>query len=554
LCLASLGGEMGFINSLIGRRQFLVASAASVAALTLEKLTKGLGLASSFATEKPDSQGKRALRGCVVYYSATGSTGKVAGAIHRGMKKVMECDIAPLKKLDPKKMAKYDVIAIGGPIWYFRETANLRNYAYNMPDMSGKLCIPFCTHGTNPDGFFYSLSTQLLKKGLKIIGWNDWYGGCSHVLHQPSPYFTDGHPDEIDLKEAEAFGKEMAERAQKIYAGDKSLIPEIPAGADADSLWMPQGFGDGRGMGNGVPGGGSGSALSGGATSANGPGGQMPGAGPAAAGMVVGGAAVAGGTPGSMSGGGQSGMPGGARGAVPGGMPGPGAAGGKTAGANGAAGGAAPRGMPGNANAATMTPAIDLTKCVYPRCRTCMDVCVVDAIDLSLLSAQPADVSETKFLVRQACLHCAHPLCEKGCSYDAITCDNGTKTEHVFDMKKCIYPKCTLCIDNCPMDAIDFTQNPPHIKRNCEGCDVCWCVCPKDAISIPNIATTHARLTPSSAEDGFFAALNAAEKTGRFRRLVPLDKIGWDHIVYKNPNAPRVVLHEENYPYEVKGA
>jgi flavodoxin/ferredoxin len=518
---------MGLINSLIGRRQFLVASAASVAAMTLGKLTKVLGLTSSFASEKQDPQGKSALRACVVYYSATGSTGKVAGAIHRGMKKVMECDIAPLKKLDPKKMAGYDVVVIGGPIWYFRETANLRNYVYNMPRMDGKPCILFCTHGTNPDGFFYSLSTHILKKGFSIIGWNDWYGGCSHVLHQPSPYFTDGHPDEIDLKEAAAFGKEMAERAKKIYAGEKGLIPAIPSGPDVDSLWVPQGFGDGPGMGNGMPGGANGKAQ----------GGDQ-----AAAVLIAGGAVAAGGTAIGMKSPSQGGMPSGA-----------GPAGGKTGGPGGFGGGAAPRGMPGNANAATMTPVIDLAKCVYPRCRACVDECLVGAINLEQ-DLHGVMASESKILVKQACLHCAHPLCEKACAYDAITCDNGTKTEHVFDMKKCIYPKCTLCIDNCPMDAIDFSQNPPHIKRNCEGCDVCWCVCPYDAISIPNITTTHALLKPNGSEDAFFAALNEAEKKGRFRRLVPLDKIGWDHIVYMNPHAPRVVLKAENYPNEVKGS
>jgi flavodoxin/ferredoxin len=463
-----------------------MALAGSVFMPAIKRAAKVLGLPLSESTALASAAtAARPLKACVVYYSATGSTGKVAGAIHRGMKSVMACDVAPIKKMDPKTMVQYDVIAVGGPIWYFRETANLRLFVYDMPPMDGKLCVPFCTHGTNPDGFFYSLSTQILKKGLKIIGWNDWYGGCSHVLHQPSPYFTDGHPDEIDLKEAETFGREMAECALRIYAGETNLIPDIPAGPDADSLWVPLGYdssGGMPGMEEGMP-----------------PGEGMPGMG----------------------------------GDMPEGS-----------------GGGAPRGMPGNPDAATMTPTIDLDKCIYPRCTACIDNCLVDAIDLSL-SVQGARVSESKFLVKEACLHCSHPLCEKACDYDAITFDNGTKTEHVFDMNKCTYPKCTLCVDECPMDSIDFSRNPPHIKRNCEGCDVCWCVCPEDAISIPNLATTHALLQPTGPEDGFFADLNEAEKTGRFRRLVPLDQIGWDNIVMNNPKAPRVVLKPGNYPYEV---
>jgi Fe-S-cluster-containing hydrogenase component 2 len=145
-------------------------------------------------------------------------------------------------------------------------------------------------------------------------------------------------------------------------------------------------------------------------------------------------------------------------------------------------------------------------------------------------------------------------MCERACAYDAITYKQ-MRTKHVYDMKKCTYPKCTLCIDNCPMYSIDFS-NPqqPVVHNNCEGCDLCWCICPYDAISIPNIAETHALLANSETrwDSPFLANLNQAEKTGRFRRLMPIDKVGWGNIVYKNPNAPRVVLHEENYPYEVK--
>jgi menaquinone-dependent protoporphyrinogen IX oxidase len=53
----------------------------------------------------------------IVYYSATGSTAKIAKAMHRGMKEVIECDIAPLKKADHQSLPQYDVIALGAPIW-----------------------------------------------------------------------------------------------------------------------------------------------------------------------------------------------------------------------------------------------------------------------------------------------------------------------------------------------------------------------------------------------------------------------------------------------------
>jgi formate hydrogenlyase subunit 6/NADH:ubiquinone oxidoreductase subunit I len=320
----------------------------------------------------------------------------------------------------------------------------------------------------------------------------------------------------------------MAERARRIFNGERNLIPEIPSGPDADSLWKPFGYDSGGGMPEGMDVG-----MPAGDGAPGGPGGGEGPAPEAVAGAGIPGGGMSG--PGSpLAGGDAGGMPGGGDVAVEMGS------------------GGAPRGMPGNADAATMVPSIDLAKCVYPRCTSCMDLCLVDAIDLALAVQKP-QVSGSEFLVKEACLHCSHPLCEKACEYDAITFDNGAKTEHVFDMKKCTYPKCTLCVDECPMDSIDFTRNPPHVKRNCEGCDVCWCVCPEDAVSIPNIEGTHALLKPTGPEDGFFAALNAAEKSGRFRRLVSMEEIGWDNIVMDNPNAPRVVLKPENYPHEING-
>jgi Fe-S-cluster-containing hydrogenase component 2 len=123
-------------------------------------------------------------------------------------------------------------------------------------------------------------------------------------------------------------------------------------------------------------------------------------------------------------------------------------------------------------------------------------------------------------------------------------------------MTKCTYPKCTLCIDNCTMDSIDFSRLPPVVHNNCEGCDLCWCICPEGAIDIPNIIEAHASGPMAAAMAArtlpFRDKLDRAIASGRFRPLLSLvNDIGWDNQVYKNTNAPRVVLHEENYPYQV---
>jgi Fe-S-cluster-containing hydrogenase component 2 len=119
-------------------------------------------------------------------------------------------------------------------------------------------------------------------------------------------------------------------------------------------------------------------------------------------------------------------------------------------------------------------------------------------------------------------------------------------------MKKCTYPECTLCLDNCLMNAIYVSDGKLLLHNNCEGCDVCWCVCPKDAINIPNLVATHERLAPSGPESFFFADLNAAEKAGKFRRLVPLDQVGWDYRIYQDTNLPRIKFTDKDEWPEMK--
>jgi Fe-S-cluster-containing hydrogenase component 2 len=95
------------------------------------------------------------------------------------------------------------------------------------------------------------------------------------------------------------------------------------------------------------------------------------------------------------------------------------------------------------------------------------------------------------------------------------------------------------------MNAIDFSVNPPVSKWSCEGCDLCWVICPEGAIEITNLKTTHARMAARPDQDHPFLKLLAeAEAKGKFRRLTPLDKVGWDNIIYKIKRHPRFSIEE----------
>jgi ferredoxin len=90
------------------------------------------------------------------------------------------------------------------------------------------------------------------------------------------------------------------------------------------------------------------------------------------------------------------------------------------------------------------------------------------------------------------------------------------------------------------MDAIDFSVSPPRFKANCEKDDLCWVICPEGAIIMDNLAETHGRMGMRRGDTGgFHHLLEEAEKAGKFRRLTPLDEVGYDNPIWKMTQTPR---------------
>jgi len=407
---------MSLIRLLLKRRQFLVTVLNSAFALAFGKILQAFGMtaqtSAAKATANQGTGGKKSLKGIVVYYSGTGNTAQIAYALYKGMKSVIACDVAPINRVKPADMAKYDVMALGSPNWYMREVVNTKIFTHDMPRMDGKHCIIFGTHGGSPVGQFWSMSRNVLKKGMTIIGWSDWYGSDFMTPHSSYPDGEWGHPDSIDLAEAEAFGKRMAEYSIRIYAGEKELVPEIPQpDLGQQNLWSPL-------------------ASDGNITFASPP-------------------------PDSI-------------------------------------------------------PHFDLAKCVYPRCTQCVENCPANAIDFSVLTAAGSIISKdsivtqdsifaqdltkrpdstpiSPLILKEACQHCGG-ICQRVCLYDAIAYA-GEKIQITVNTKKCTYPKCTACIDECPQSCMDFARYPQVVIHNhCEAEGLCWGICPENAIEVPNMA------------------------------------------------------------------
>jgi flavodoxin/ferredoxin len=182
------------------------------------------------------------MKSIVIYYSQTGNTKQIAEAIYSGMSQsVNECDIVPLEKINAQNLVNYDLIGLGSPVIGFQEPDIVTDYIKKMPSMKGKYGFVFCTHGTCPGSYISRVVLALRRKGMVITGWNDWFGSL-FIPIMIKPYYTDGHPDEIDLKEAKAFGREIVERSRKIASGRLRLIPRLPRKEKYDKLYGTPSF------------------------------------------------------------------------------------------------------------------------------------------------------------------------------------------------------------------------------------------------------------------------------------------------------------------------
>jgi len=200
------------------------------------------------------------MKGIVIYYSMSGSTGKIAQAIHKGMGQVADqCDIVTIKGANGVPgmrighLLEYDLIGIGSPVWRSTITPNVLNFINTMPSRELQFiynnnyerkfapeekqhCFFFIVHGKWPGAAIERAWKVLDTRGLTVIGWDDWYGSA-FMTYAQKPWQTDGHPDDIDLREAEEFGRQMVNRSQKISQGETNLIPKLPTGEEYLELY-----------------------------------------------------------------------------------------------------------------------------------------------------------------------------------------------------------------------------------------------------------------------------------------------------------------------------
>jgi len=184
------------------------------------------------------------MRTLIITFSQTGYTRKTAEYIRNGILSVKgPCDLVDLGDMEPHLLANYDLVGLGCPIFYYQEPFHVRDFVDGLHEQEGEHWFVFCSHGSAMGITLHSLSERLQKKGALVVGYFDIYADASAPFI-PYPTLTTGHPDKLDYETAHVFGREVAERSQRILAGDRALIPD-PAPVNKEwvqnaSLFTPE--------------------------------------------------------------------------------------------------------------------------------------------------------------------------------------------------------------------------------------------------------------------------------------------------------------------------
>jgi len=121
--------------------------------------------------------------------------------------------------------------------------------------------------------------------------------------------------------------------------------------------------------------------------------------------------------------------------------------------------------------------------------------------------------------------------------------DMGEVVKPRYNVEKCKYPKCSICMVNCPTQSINLPESPPLSHKTCGVCFFCEQICPTGAIEIDweflpkDIIKDHLSQVAWQLEE--FKDLR------RFRSLVPFEEIGRYTPFYEvQSKHPRFVIRD----------
>ncbi|MCX8150783.1 MAG: hypothetical protein N3D85_04710 [Candidatus Bathyarchaeota archaeon] len=105
------------------------------------------------------------MKPCIVYFSRTGNTKRMAEAIAE----LTKAPMFDLTSSDPSVVANYDFLFIGTPVEGFRPAKETMKFVERLPNAEGKKTVLFCTYMLFKGVTFSTLEKALTNKGYKCI-------------------------------------------------------------------------------------------------------------------------------------------------------------------------------------------------------------------------------------------------------------------------------------------------------------------------------------------------------------------------------------------------
>ena len=113
----------------------------------------------------------------IVFFSLTGTTARVAGAIAGGLRSGgQRVDLCNIKDSQPPDPAGYDPLGIGVPAYYYRPPFNVTEYLNALPELHGIRAFVFVLHGTHQGDTGNHVREALARKGAQEIGYFTSFG------------------------------------------------------------------------------------------------------------------------------------------------------------------------------------------------------------------------------------------------------------------------------------------------------------------------------------------------------------------------------------------
>jgi flavodoxin len=166
-----------------------------------------------------NTENPQALRSLVIVFSYHhNNTEKIANTCA----KVLGAEVKTPHQVKPEDIAEYDLVGFGSGIYSATFDPSLLNLADRLPNTSGKKAFLFSTYGAPAfianrefiEKNHQQIREKLMAKGYTVIGEFGCAGWNTNSFLKYFGGLNKGRPDADDLRNAEAFARDLKHKAQ----------------------------------------------------------------------------------------------------------------------------------------------------------------------------------------------------------------------------------------------------------------------------------------------------------------------------------------------------